>query len=249
MQVTTNGILIENVTNLPDFLNTIKKVEKSLKSINKNDFIIYRGQSVNKDLFPKLGRPEYDFPKRIDFEKKIIADFRRLSYPHLKINEFNDWDVLAIAQHHFLPTRLLDWTANPLIALWFAVFNQPKEKPNRVVWCYSFKQTEIIDSETGNPFLQKRTLVYQPKHISNRIVSQNGWFTSHFYSEKSNKYTALNLRPGSQVKLRKIKFNIDEKIDRKSILSELDTYGINSYSVFNDLEGLCQYLDWRTYKK
>jgi hypothetical protein len=249
MDTTIKGIKTKEVTTFLDYLAAIKEMEAYLLKKNDDDYVIYRGQSVDKHLFPKLGRDEYNLPDRINYEKKIIAEFIRLSHPHLANKTYTDWDILAIAQHHFLPTRLLDWTGNPLIALWFALFNQPSDTPERVVWCYSFKQTEIVNPKSGSPFNQLKTLVYQPKHIATRIVSQNGWFTSHYYRKENNKYTALNLKKGSEGKLIKIRLIISEDEDRKSFLLELDTYGINSYSVFTDLEGLCQYLDWKTYKK
>ena len=239
----------KSITSFSEYLDTLSYAENLLLKRNSDDYVIYRGQSVDKNLFPKLGRLEYDVPNRVEVEKNIVSEFRRLSFPHLQNIKLNDWDLLAIAQHYFLPTRLLDWSGNPLIALWFAVFNQPSESPSRVVWCYSFKQSEIVNCETGGPFSQTSTLVYQPKHISNRIVTQNGWFTSHYYKASNNKYTALNVKKGAQTKLFQIRISIDENEDRKSILTNLDTYGINSYSIFNDLEGLCQYLDWKTYKK
>ena len=249
MDTTIKGIQTKTVSSFLDYLTIIKEVEQILLKNNSDDFVIYRGQSTDKHLFPKLGREEYNFPNRIDYEEKIIAEFERLSHPHLQNNKFNKWDFLAIAQHHGLPTRLLDWTSNPLIALWFALFDIPLETPDRVVWCYSFKQSEIVNSNSGSPFSQTKTLVYQPKHIASRIVSQNGWFTSHFYRESNNLYTALNLKKGTNTKLLKIKLNISEDIEKKIFLSDLDTYGINSYSVFTDLGGLCQFLDWKTFKK
>lgn len=249
MTTAFRGIQTKEVTNFLEYLECIKDSEKQLIENNTDDYVIYRGQSVDKHLFPKLGREDYNFPNRGAYERKIINEFKRLSPPHLPNKSYSEWDYLAIAQHHNLPTRLLDWTGNPLIALWFALINQPIDLPKRVVWCYSFKQSDIVNPRSGGPFSQKVTLVFQPKHIATRIVSQNGWFTSHFYRKENNKYTALNLKKGMNTKLIRIDLNISEDPDKKTILNELDTYGVNAYSVFTDLEGLCHYLDWKTYKK
>ena len=240
-----NKIETRTAKSIFEFLKIVKDVESDLIRKNGDDYVIYRGQSVDEDLFPKLGREKYKCPNRFQFEMKIFNEFKRLSHTHLN-KEYNDWDILAIAQHFGLPTRLLDWTTNPLTALWFAISDIPTA-PKRVVWCYSFEQSEIVDMNSGTPFEQTKTLVYQPKHISNRIVSQNGWFTSHYYGNSNNIYTALNIKKGTQEKLIKINIDISENNERKTLLNDLDTYGINAYSLFNDLEGLSHYLEWKNF--
>jgi hypothetical protein len=241
-------IISYGVRSLAEYLNATQGIEAYLLKQNQDEYMIYRGQSVDKPLFPKLGRPEYEKKDRGFYEKCLIAEFKRLSYPYTPDKAINDWEILAIAQHHGLPTRLLDWTSNPLTALWFALSDTPKEEAIRVVWCYSFNRTEIVESDTKSPFDQERTLVYQPKHIASRIVSQNGWFTSHFYRKDTNMYTALDIKVGNDKKLAKVILVLSGEEATNKMLKELDTYGINAYSIFPDLSGLCKYLEWKHYR-
>ncbi len=102
-----------------------------------NQLILYRGQEEDWPLIPKIGRPESNGSNTYseDKEVKILNEFKRLSYPFLDSNfKYNDWDWLSLAQHHNVPTRLLDWTENPLIALWFACNKNQKNKSSRIVW-------------------------------------------------------------------------------------------------------------------
>ena len=68
---------------------------------------------------PSTAAPE----KIIELETKIIDRFNQRSVPflHKPLDKKNDWEVLFFMQHYRIPTRLLDWSENPFIALYFAL--------------------------------------------------------------------------------------------------------------------------------
>jgi hypothetical protein len=235
------------VNTFQGFLAEIKSAEVYIKNNPEIEFTIFRGQPVDENLFPRIGRSNYNIIDRNVVEKKIFDEFKRLYVPYAKISNFNDWDILALAQHHFLPTRLLDWTENPLIALWFA-FNEFKMKSfNPVVWCFGFAKFHILEPNDSEFFNHKSTIVFKPRHITKRLVNQNGWFTSHWYGSESKKYSALNNLEPHWPYIYRITFSDYSQEFSKDTLRQLNTFGINSYSIFPDLEGLCKYLEWKTY--
>ena len=84
----------------------------------------YRGQS-NQDwnLLPSLARE----PNGLNRESDLIAKFKQNASLLLPTIPSNDWEWLTIMQHHRVPTRLLDWTESPLVALYFAVTSSADE--------------------------------------------------------------------------------------------------------------------------
>lgn len=63
----------------------------------------------------------------ISYENSLLKQATHKGYRHQNGRELNDLELLALLQHHGAATRLLDFSRNVLVALWFAVCNHPKE--------------------------------------------------------------------------------------------------------------------------
>lgn len=212
---------------------------------------LFRGQNFDKPLVPKIGRQEYKLHGvRVDENERIVFnEFKRLSVPFLtKYFPKNDWEWLSIAQHHGLPTRLLDWTSNPLAALFFAIERNRKDSEPAVVWYFSASKEDIITEEdlngpSNSAFSIKSTKVYRPAIVTDRLSSQHGWFTVHklYDSKKGPSFIPLYLQ--SKYKHKLIKFLIDPGLFTE-LRKNLNQLGINRSTLFPDIQGLAQHLDW-----
>ena len=149
--------------------------------------MIYRGVADvdNHMLIPSVGRIE---PYSLEMEEDSLHLFKRHAPPFLGgYIPSDDWEWLALAQHHGLPTRLLDWTYSPLVAAYFAV-EQPSTEADSAI--YVSEAPEIINTEEMDPFEIDEVVRYQPDHFSPRIQAQLGIFTAHpapakFFMEKT----------------------------------------------------------------
>ena len=105
--------------------------------------------------------------------------FKPRAYPFLSVvvpQTELDWTVLA--QHHGCPTRLLDWSGNSLVGLFFATEND--DDFDGVLWSITGFESFVHDTknEVLNSFPEK-AFVYSPKHITARITAQAAAFTVH----------------------------------------------------------------------
>jgi hypothetical protein len=222
-------------------IDSIPELVKNLAAINRGKRALYRGQRRNLPLLPKVARLSTYLPL-LEAEQAMIDDFKLSSIPYLEQQPDNDWEWLAVMQHYGLATRLLDWSANPLAALWFAVCNPPVENQNGVVWLYQPNREDYaVVSQHDNPLEINHIRLVKPRIIAARIGAQQGWFTIHPFDAQQEKFVALEALEAFTPRLTKL---IVPSTQFARIRFELDRIGVNSASLFPDLAGLCTQIEW-----
>ncbi|HWI53557.1 MAG TPA: FRG domain-containing protein [Symbiobacteriaceae bacterium] len=99
---------------------------------------VFRGlRSSTWDLRPSLSRPQRNY---INVENAMLRAFKKYARQTATIDD-SLWNLLAVAQHHGLPTRLLDWTYSPFVALHFVTDSQDGFDDDGVVWSVDVART------------------------------------------------------------------------------------------------------------
>jgi len=189
---------------------------------------VFRGHSViDHELIPRIGRGDVE----THHERRIFDYFVREATTYLSPLPASEWELLALAQHHGLPTRLLDWTENSLVAAYFAC--QENYEIDGAI--YMLNTHDIVRDETS-PFDIDTIMRYRPKHVTRRISAQRGLFTVH---PSPTEPLALS-RSGST----KIHKAVIMKNYKKKLRWNLSRFNINQASLFPDLDGLASHIGW-----
>ena len=196
--------------------------------------VVYRGQRSREwHLTPKVGRYPRLRSSRIEGqEQTILRLFKEKAFPHLTFIPNSDWEWLAVAQHHGLPTRLLDWTRNPLVAAYFAV-EEPHDSDDSESVIYAYQANAHVDiSKRPDPFRQRTVSRFIPRHLTRRITAQEGVFTVH---------------PDPRADFRdfwKVTAMVIPRSFRRPLKNILYNYGIHRSSLFPDLDGIAKHIEW-----
>jgi hypothetical protein len=183
--------------------------------------------------------------RRLKLERESLNDFRTAGAPH-----FNADDVVEVyftAQHYGMHTRLLDWTANPLAALFFAVTGDPGEtgavfvmEPTKLIPQHKKEEDlwpqiltmrhgyakDAIGESFWHPHSRKPLILpIRPDNQYGRIGQQESCFTLHMHKSESRENPTLS----------RITIPGDKKA---AMLEELHRLNVNQFTIYNDLERL-----------
>jgi hypothetical protein len=224
----------------------------------------FRGMaSVAHDLSTSLVRLAGDAAETTKLEQALLRNFRKYAHDRRSSGVDSIWHWLALAQHHGLPTRLMDWTYSPLVALHFATEHPADYGGDGVVWCVNFVEANtrlpkrlraILEEEQSDTFTIEMlhefatlrafdtlardpfVIFLEPPSLDTRILNQ---------------FALFSLMPGPRSSLDEWLASHPELCRKVIVPSELkwevrdklDQSNINERTLFPGMDGLSRWLE------
>lgn len=253
------------ISNLSDLIARTTPTEPDPRTGRLRDSGVYRGACnaawpllTSLDTLGGVSPPH----GKADLEEHILRNFIRYSRPYFGSQPVNDWEILVAAQHHGLPTRLLDWTYSPLVAAHFATV-RGRSDVDRAVWRLDWKavhrqfglpELALLIQDLEGLFADQRPFtpwalfgpgaarrefacMIEPPSLDARIVAQAATFT--LCSEKRQSFDRFLERHGLDTALTKF---VIPAAETGRLRDQLDLVSADERRLFPDLDGLAEHL-------
>lgn len=215
-------------------------------SVSPPERTIFRGHRQDWPLLPVIAR-DRPFKYRSGDAEEIIRSFMRQARPWVDAATWNEWDWIVTARHHGVPTRLLDFTTNPLAALWFAVEESDSETRPCVVWAARYGERDAVEfGGSRGPFTRgdSTPCVYLPNHVTPRIVAQESVFVlippEYDGSGETTTYVPLNRRTSETLTFEKAVIEARFRVDLRNAVERC---GIHYASMYPGLDGTAKAIE------
>lgn len=250
-----------DVGSLGELIDKVTPETPDPHSGRRRDSSVYRGSAAStRSLLTSLDRLGSRPHEKRSLESHILRNYARQSRPHIDVAA-DEWELLFSAQHHGVPTRLLDWTYSPLVAAHFATA-VPATSQDRVIWRldwravhrrFGFPELALLTGDldatldSGRGTLTPWTLfdqwprdrefacMVEPPSLDSRIVAQSAVFT--FMSDTTCSFDQFLERHGLSEAL--TRFIIRAK-DVACLRDQLDLVGMDERRLFPDLDGVAE---------
>ncbi len=256
-------IIPSTAETLRQFMKCVEEIRRAWDTKKDGEpSLWYRGvQKSNWALVPKVYRHDGPAKDLLEIEDEVREEFVRRAPSLTPYKPENAWEWYFLMQHYGAPTRLLDWTEDPQVGLYFAL-KDSEGLHDAAVWVLDAwrlnKQKEVVGQyevlPTGSPGLSKAdALRYKPwlpdrfdakqrleeefpvavypNQFDRRIAAQRSCFTVH----GRRKQGLDKLFPASRRVLSKITI---PGYAVEDLRSELENYGMDEATIYPDLVGL-----------
>lgn len=152
------SVITKTIHSFEEYIcNSFQDIERDHHLIFQEDFV-YRGlPSASFQLETSLIR---NCRSNINLEKSLLRNFAKHLPTEYRQHTCSIWDIMILGQHHGLPTRLLDWSYSPLIALHFATASFEYMHDDAIIW-----KVSVMDANKTLPLCFTETLLSESKHI------------------------------------------------------------------------------------
>lgn len=234
-----------------------------IRELAKNPNNIYRGYNKDNEIYPQLIRNN-DLSGQ---EFELLSEFEKYGLTYFSAS--NDIEFLSTAQHYGLPTRLLDFTLNPFIALFFAIYNSKEDTDSdefyKIMYCDITKcnlfnnemnptRYEIKKAQSKDTHFLESTYTKKLSHAEGLKVrfKKFGKFNKLCVVKPNFTNTRITMQQGLfvvPVELEKEKHKtiietnthriLIHKSLRQALLNYLNVLGFNTFRLMPDLPSIC----------